>query len=92
MYLNDKSLSEYIEKHQVTGEMKRCAGLLFTRDITIQTKHVLVGDRYYGVLIELSMRQQFAGPLGSSVAMQMPALHFPLGPPAAAAATRCKGL
>lgn len=29
------------------------------------------------------MRQQFAGPLGSSVAMQMPALHFTLGPVAA---------
>lgn len=31
------------------------------------------------------MRQQFAGPLGSSAAMQMPALHFTLGPVAAAA-------
>lgn len=31
------------------------------------------------------MRQQFAGPLGSSAAMQMPALHFTLGPAAAAA-------
>lgn len=35
-----------------------------------------------GILIELSMRQQFAGPLGSGGAMQMLALHFTLGPTA----------
>lgn len=33
------------------------------------------------------MRQQFAGPLGSTAAMQMPALHFPLRPMAAAEAS-----
>lgn len=37
------------------------------------------------------MRQQFAGPLGSSAAMQMPALHFTLGPVAAAAAEGAGG-
>lgn len=31
------------------------------------------------------MRQQFAGPLGSSAAMQMPALHFTLRAAAATA-------
>lgn len=35
-------------------------------------------DRY-SVLIESSVRQQFAGPLGSRASMQMPALHFTLG-------------
>lgn len=38
------------------------------------------------------MRQQFAGPLGSSAAMQMPALHFTLGPVAAAAAAGAAGV
>lgn len=38
-----------------------------------------ISEGEYDILIELSMRQQFAGLLGSSAAMQMPALHFPLG-------------